>query len=72
MNPLTIDVERASSMWQGASMLLLDEDLSRSRQRQAEQVARSHRLVRRLSSARRWRSLSHWAARHANRMEDSA
>ncbi|GAA2992816.1 hypothetical protein [Actinokineospora diospyrosa] len=51
----------------GFPQMLLYEDIARSRRLEAEQAARAHRLVRQLSSARRWRRISTWAAKRADR-----
>ncbi|MGQ0841442.1 hypothetical protein [Actinokineospora sp.] len=53
---------------EGPTQMLLYENLARSRMREAEQVARTHRLVRRLSAAKRWERVSKWAARRADRV----
>jgi len=53
----------------GTKAMLLYEDLARERMREAERVARESRLVRRLSSVRRWERLSAWAARRAQRVD---
>ena len=50
--------------------MLIYENLARERMREAEQAANHARLVRRLSSARRWQRLSAWAARRADRAND--
>ena len=55
---------------EGAKTMLIYEDLARIRQREAEQAAAQQRLVRRLSSARRWHRLSAWASRRAHRAEE--
>jgi putative heme iron utilization protein len=52
---------------QGTTMLLLNEALARSRQREAEQRAREHRLARRLSAGRGWARLARYCARRAER-----
>lgn len=54
----------------GSKSMLIYENLARERMREAEQAANHARLVRRLSSARRWQRLSAWAARHAQRAND--
>lgn len=54
----------------GTKTMLLHENLARERMREAEQVAREQRLIRRLNSARRWERLSAWAARRAKRAEE--
>lgn len=51
----------------GNTHMLIYENLARSRMREAEQLARSRELVRRLSAARRWERLSGWAAERADR-----
>ena len=50
--------------------MLIYENLARERMREAEQAANHARLVRRLSSARRWERLSAWAARRAKCAND--
>jgi hypothetical protein len=50
--------------------MLIYENLARERMREAEQAANHARLVRRLSSAKRWDRLSAWAARRARRAND--
>ena len=50
--------------------MLIHENLARERMREAEQAANHARLVRRLSSARRWQRLSAWVARRADRAND--
>lgn len=50
--------------------MLLYEDLARVRRREAEQAAREHRLVRRLSAAKRWERLANWSHRKAQRAAD--
>jgi hypothetical protein len=50
--------------------MLIYENLARERMREAEQAANHARLVRRLSSAKRWERLSAWAARRARRAND--
>jgi len=54
----------------GTKAMLLHEDLARERMREAERAARQHRLVRRVSSVRRWERVSAWAARRAERAAD--
>ena len=54
----------------GTKAMLLHEDLARERRREAERVARQHRLVRHLSAVRRWERVSAWAARRARRASD--
>ncbi len=54
----------------GSKSMLMYESLARERMREAEQVADHARLVRRLSSAKRWQRLSAWAARRAQRAND--
>ena len=54
----------------GSKTMLIYENLARERMREAEQVARNQRLVRRLNSARRWQRVSKWAARRAQRAND--
>lgn len=52
---------------EGLDAMLLYEDLARARMREAEQAANKQRVVRRLSSAKRWRTVSRWAASRASR-----
>ena len=54
----------------GSKSMLIYENLARERMREAEQAAEHARLVRRLSSARRWERLSAWAAKRAKRAND--
>jgi len=54
----------------GSTSMLIYESLARERMREAEQAAEHARLVRRLSSAKRWQRLSAWAARRAQRAND--
>lgn len=54
----------------GSKTMLIYENLARERMREAEQAAGHARLVRRLSSAKRWQRLSAWAARRAERAND--
>ena len=54
----------------GSKSMLIYENLARERMREAEQAAEHARLVRRLSSAKRWQRLSAWAARRAKRAND--
>ena len=49
----------------GAVMLLMHEDLARSRMLESQRSAAEWRLARRLTSARRWSRLAGWAGRHA-------
>lgn len=51
----------------GDGMLLINEALARSRQREAEQAAREHALARSLVAGRRWSRLAAFAARRAER-----
>jgi hypothetical protein len=50
--------------------MLIYENLARERMREAEQSAHHARLVRRLSSAKRWERLSKWVERRARRAND--
>lgn len=52
---------------EGPAMLLLDEALARSRQQEAEQVARDHALAHRFVAGRRWAWLAAYATRRATR-----
>jgi len=51
----------------GHGMLLMNEALARSRQREAEQAAREYALARSLVAGRRWSRLAAFAARRAER-----
>ena len=57
---------------EGTAMLLLDEALARSRQREAEQAAREHALARQIVAGRRWARLAAFAARRAERARAKA
>jgi hypothetical protein len=75
MNPAAIDpmtdTEQLTDLRpKGSKSMLIYENLARERMREAEQAANHARLVRRLSSARRWQRLSAWAARRAQRAND--
>jgi len=75
MNRTTIDPMTDTELMtdlrpSGSKSMLIYESLARERMREAEQVAEHARLVRRLSSARRWQRLSAWAARRAQRAND--
>ncbi|HEX2132394.1 MAG TPA: hypothetical protein VHH15_12620 [Actinophytocola sp.] len=73
MNPAVFDQLNArvnDIRPKGSKTMLIYESLARERMREAEQAARQHRLVRRLSSARRWERLSAWAARRAERAQE--
>lgn len=72
MNRTTIDPTTdidpmTTSRPNGSTSMLIYESLARERMREAEQAASHSRLVRRLSTARRWERLSAWAARRASR-----
>ena len=54
----------------GIKEMLIYEDLARERRREAEREARHHRLVRNLNAIRRWKRLSAWAARRAQRASE--
>ncbi len=54
----------------GSDSMLIYESLARERMREAEQAANHSRLVRRVSSAKRWERLSAWAAGRAQRAND--
>ena len=64
LNDLVHDVRQKES-----KTMLIYESLARERMREAEQAASQERLVRRLNSIRRWRRLSEWAARRAERAD---
>ena len=70
INPMT-DTELMNDRRPNRSKsMLIYENLARERMREAEQAANHARLVRRLSSAKRWDRLSAWAARRARRAND--
>jgi hypothetical protein len=54
----------------GNESMLMYESLARERMREAEQAANHSRLVRRVSSARRWERVSAWAAKRAQRAQE--
>ena len=58
---------RAALDARGTAPLLLHEALARSRQHDAEQAAREHRLARRLTAGRGWTRLAAYAAGRAQR-----
>lgn len=69
-DPMT-DTELMTNLHPNRSKsMLIYENLARERMREAEQAANHARLVRRLSSARRWERLSSWAAGRARRAND--
>ena len=76
MNPAVIDpmtdtdVMTTNLRPNRSESMLIYETLARERMREAEQAASHSRLVRRVSSARRWERLSAWAARRAQRVND--
>ena len=76
MNPETIDpmtdtdVMTTNLRPNRSESMLMYESLARERMREAEQAAEHARLVRRLSSAKRWQRLSVWAARRAQRANE--
>ena len=75
MNPTAIDPMTAvypmtDTRPNGSTSMLIYESLARERMREAEQAAEHARLVRRLSSAKRWGRISAWAARRASRAND--
>jgi hypothetical protein len=76
MNPAVIDPMTDAELMtnnvrpNGSESMLMYESLARERMREAEQVASHARLVRRVSSARRWERLSAWAAKRAQRAHD--
>ena len=75
MNPAVFDQLNArvnDIRPKGSKTMLIYESLARERMREAEQAAREYRLVRRLSSVRRWERLSAWAARRAQRANELA
>jgi len=76
MNPATIDLMTDTDVIttnlrpNRSESMLMYESLARERMREAEQAASHSRLVRRVSSARRWERLSAWAAKRAQRAKD--
>ncbi|HEY7597762.1 MAG TPA: hypothetical protein VH969_31780 [Actinophytocola sp.] len=76
MNPAVIDSMTEMNLMNdhhhlnGSKTMLIYENLARERMREAERAANHARLVRRVSSARRWQRLSAWAARRAERAND--
>ena len=73
MNPAAIDPMNDLTQTirpKGSKTMLIYESLARERMREAERVASQQRLVRRLNSVRRWRRLSNWAAKRAERAND--
>lgn len=64
-NPLTDEYRP-----EGTAVMLLHEDLARSRMRESQRAAENARLVRRLASARRWHRLARWVNRHASEAND--
>jgi hypothetical protein len=75
MNPVVIEPMTDTDLMtntrpRGSKEMLIYESLARERMREAEQVADHARLVRRLSSAKRWQRVSAWAARRAKRASD--
>lgn len=60
------DPRPAASDHEGFTMLLY-EALARSRQRDAEEEARRHRLARQVAAGRRWAWIAAFAARRAAR-----
>ncbi len=49
----------------GTTVMLLQEELARTRMRESQRVAAEMRMARRLSSARRWERLAQWTSRRA-------
>jgi hypothetical protein len=75
MNTQTIDPMTDTTLMtdlrpDGNTSMLIYESLARERRLEAERVANHARLVRRLSSARRWQRLSAWTARRAKHAND--
>jgi hypothetical protein len=71
INPTTdAELMTTSLRPNGSESMLMYESLARERMREAEQAANHARLVRRVSSARRWERLSAWAAKRAQRAHD--
>jgi len=56
----------------GSTVLLLHEALARSRQTEAEQAAREHRLARSVTAGRSWSRLARFAQRRAERSRTAA
>ncbi|WHT18469.1 hypothetical protein N8J89_36055 [Crossiella sp. CA-258035] len=65
---LIMNIERPS---RGFKTMHLYEELSKVRIQEAQRVSAERRLACELASARRWRTLSRWAARRAERFSAS-
>jgi hypothetical protein len=70
IDPMTANYTMTILRPNGDTSMLIYESLARERMREAEQAADHARLVRRLSSARRWERFSAWAAGRARRAND--
>jgi hypothetical protein len=70
IDPMTDTVLTNDRRPNRSKSMLIYENLARERMREAEQAANHARLVRRLSTAKRWDRLSAWAARRARRAND--
>jgi hypothetical protein len=76
MNPAVIEPMTSNELMttnlrtNGNESMLIYESLARERMREAEQAANHSRLVRRVSSARRWERVSAWAAKRAQRAQE--
>jgi hypothetical protein len=76
MNPAVIQPMTSNELMttnlrtNGNESMLIYESLARERMREAEQAANHSRLVRRVSSARRWERVSAWAAKRAQRAQE--
>jgi hypothetical protein len=70
IDPMTDSDPMTITRPNGSKTMLIYESLARERMREAERAANHARLVRRLSSARRWARLSAWSARRAQRAND--
>jgi hypothetical protein len=76
MNPAVIEPMTSNELMttnlrmNGNESMLMYESLARERMREAEQAANHSRLVRRVSSARRWERVSAWAAKRAQRAQE--
>lgn len=66
-NSFANDVLPYAHQTQGTSLMLLEEDLARTRMRDSETFAEHQRLAHRLVVANRWRRLSGWAQQRAAR-----
>jgi hypothetical protein len=72
LEPQTTRPTHATTLDTQGSAMLLNEALARSRQREAEQAAREHRLARALCRGRGWARLARYCARRAERARVTA